>query len=71
MLHGVVVEADHGGPHEGPNIIKYFRLYINNAFLKDPTVINAMVPEITHTTDKKHNILNPISSPNCIPNLYT
>ena len=28
--------------------------YINNTFLKDPTVINAMVPKITHTTDKKH-----------------
>ena len=54
MLHGVVVEADHGEPHEGPNILKYFRPYINNAFLKDPMGINAMVPEITHTTDKKH-----------------
>ena len=54
MLHGVVVEADQGEPHEGPNILKYFRPYINNAFLKDPMGINAMVPEITHTTDKKH-----------------
>ena len=54
MLHGVVVEADHGEPHKGPNIIKYFRLYINNAFLKVPMVINAMDPEITHTTDKKN-----------------
>ena len=31
VVHGDVVEAVNGGPHAGPNVIKYFRLHVNNA----------------------------------------
>ena len=50
MALGVVVEAGHHRLYQGPNVIKYLRLHINNArsLCQDLMINNAAVSQLTY-----------------------
>ena len=52
-LHGDVLVGDHGEPHQGPTVMNYFSLGLNNAISKSKPKTNYWFSIKPKSSDKK------------------